>query len=164
MTNNDIIVDVAKGYIGQREKNANTGFIDPDFQEEMKKIGWYTGASWCAYFTKLVWSKGNQLAKYMSGGAVTTYKALDLSKEYKITATPERGALVVWRMYKDGLKLNNGHTGIVIGLNGDGTFTTIEGNTNNMGGREGVEVAEKIRKYEWTKKNGLRLLGFVNPI
>lgn len=164
MTNNDIIVDVAKKYIGQREKKSNAGFLDPDFEKEMVNIGWYKGASWCAYFTKLVWSKGNQLHKYMSGGAVATYKALDLSKEYNITATPERGALVIWRNYKDGIKQNTGHSGIVTSLNADGTFNTIEGNTSTMGGREGILVDERVRKYEWTKKNGLRLLGFVNPI
>jgi hypothetical protein len=37
------------------------------------------------------------------------------------------------------------HTGIVIGV-GPGTVTTIEGNTNEAGSREGVEVSRRVRE------------------
>lgn len=38
-----------------------------------------------------------------------------------------------------------GHTGIVQSINADGTINTIEGNTNDTGSREGIEVDKKIR-------------------
>ena len=42
-------------------------------------------------------------------------------------------------------------------------FTTIDGNSNSSGGREGIEVAEKTRKYNFNSNNGLRLIGFIKP-
>jgi hypothetical protein len=39
-----------------------------------------------------------------------------------------------------------GHTGIIESVNADGSFNTIEGNTNNNGSREGIAVERKIRK------------------
>lgn len=164
MKNNQQIVDLALKYVGQKEINGNKGFLNPDFEKEMIANGWYKGAPWCAFFTKLIWSKANQIVKYMNGGAVSTYKALDNSDEYKVTATPQIGALVIWRSYKNGVKLNTGHAGIVTALNPDNTFNTVEGNTTDKGGREGIMVATRIRHYEWKRENGLRLLGFVNPL
>lgn len=38
-----------------------------------------------------------------------------------------------------------GHTGIVEKVNADGSLGTIEGNTNDTGGREGYEVARRVR-------------------
>lgn len=38
-----------------------------------------------------------------------------------------------------------GHTGIVESVNADGSINTIEGNTNDTGSREGVEVDRKVR-------------------
>jgi hypothetical protein len=40
-------------------------------------------------------------------------------------------------------------------------FMSIEGNTNSNGGREGIEVAEKARDYNFYDKNGLCLKGFI---
>jgi hypothetical protein len=55
-----------------------------------------------------------------------------------------------------------GHAGIVKEIN-ETSFTTIEGNGNQSGGREGIEVASLNRSYSFNNKNGLKLLGFVHP-
>ena len=44
---------------------------------------------------------------------------------------------------------------------GDAWIKTIEGNTNDQGGREGIEVARKRRMYAWTNGPGLNLIGFI---
>jgi hypothetical protein len=50
---------------------------------------------------------------------------------------------------------------VVVGFNDLG-FTTVEGNTNASGGREGIEVALKKRSYKFYEPNGLQLMGFIN--
>jgi hypothetical protein len=68
--------------------------------------------------------------------------------------------MVIWRLYRDGEPTWDGHAGVVKSV-GYGNFTTIEGNTNSLGGTEGFEVAEKTRTIDYTVKNGLRLIGFI---
>lgn len=48
------IVEVAKSYVGQEEISGNMGFKDFDFNKQMKAVGFYLGAPWCAFFAKLV--------------------------------------------------------------------------------------------------------------
>ena len=158
------IVKTALSYVGQREVPGNKGFDDPAFEIKMKQQGWPVLAPWCAFFAKLVWSECGQKTKLMNGSSVRTYVNLDQSEYYSKTTKPDEGALVVWRSYKDGKKLSTGHIGIVTRVNYDGTFETVEGNTTDKGGREGIMVATRIRHYEWNRDNGLRLLGFINPI
>jgi hypothetical protein len=55
-----------------------------------------------------------------------------------------------------------GHAGVVVEAH-DNYFKSVEGNTNDAGGREGYIVAEKRRYYTFDVDNGLRLLGFVHP-
>jgi len=46
------------------------------------------------------------------------------------------------------------------------TYTTVEGNTTERGGRDGVIVAQRHRvlsKEAWKTTNGLRLMGFCYP-
>jgi surface antigen len=163
MSNSEQIVSIAKTYIGKKEISGNKGFLDKIFEAEMKANGWYMGAPWCAFFVRTIWSKCNQKVKYINGSAVRSYKALDESAEYEKSAVPKIGALVVWRSYKNGKPLSTGHVGIVTSVSSD-SFETIEGNTTDKGGREGIMVATRIRHYEWNRVNGLRLLGFINPI
>jgi hypothetical protein len=62
---------------------------------------------------------------------------------------------------KKGKAQTTGHVAVVVGFN-DLEFTTIEGNTNASGGREGVEVALKKRSYKFYNPDGLQLMGFIN--
>jgi len=41
-----------------------------------------------------------------------------------------------------------GHTGLVQSIGADGYLHTIEGNTNDTGSREGIEVTKKIRSNQ----------------
>lgn len=162
---NEQIVETAKKYIGKTEKPNNSGFTDATFEKRMADTGWLKGNSWCAYFCELVWKeayKGNpfltEINKLFSGSATATYKNFDVAK-WPVGKTPKPGALAVWR-HGNGWQ---GHIGIVIENNGD-TFKTIEGNTNDKGGREGYIVAVKKRTLVTPySAKGLNLIGFIYP-
>jgi CHAP domain len=168
------IITTASKFIGEKEIKDNSGFINPEFQKAMEAIGWEKGEPWCASFAKLVWLKsykGNtarllELNFNFSKSAVETYRNFDKSdwKTQNPDGTPikipQEGALAVWRMGRS----SAGHIGIVAKVVSQTEFETIEGNTDSMGGREGIEVAYKrrfvTRQYSL---NSLNLLGFILP-
>lgn len=165
---NNIIKNVAISYVGEQEISGNKGFLNVEFQNKMKNVGWQQSQAWCAYFAELVWKEAykdkpeiiKQLNILFSASATATYKNFDLDKNYKVSNKPEIGSLAVWRY---GISWK-GHIGIVSEIHST-HFMCIEGNTNDEGGREGIEVAIKRRKFDFTiKEKGLNLIGFVIPI
>jgi surface antigen len=159
------IAEIAKSYLGQKEISGNKGFIDPSFDVKMKQVGFYKGAPWCAFFTRLVWKEGGQDVKLMNGSAWKTALNLQLA-DYEWSAKPKVGALVVWRSFRGGNPLATGHIGIVTDIKNDIEYSTVEGNTTDKGGREGIMVALRHRhltKDKFTTRDGLRLMGFVYP-
>jgi hypothetical protein len=85
-------------------------------------------------------------------------------------ATPEVGDLVFFDFPGDGVDRIS-HIGIVVRDNGDGTVTTIEGNTSpdkKGDQRNGGEVCQKKRAYK-KKNNGIKpalpvfIVGFGKP-
>ena len=72
--------------------------------------------------------------------------------------------LLIWQKYKNGVATAYGHAAIVEYWNESFVFT-VDGNTNDKGGREGYIVADdKKRSRSFTKrKNGLVLKGFIHP-
>jgi hypothetical protein len=169
----DNIIQSALSFLGQEETDGNSGFINPEFQAEMQRVGWQKGEAWCATFAELVFSKAYQgspllteLEKLFSKSAVQTYLNFDKSdwKTQNENGTPIMvpvvGALAVWRMGNS----SAGHIGVVVNVISPTEFETVEGNTNDDGSREGVEVAIKKRKVTYGMlKNRLNLLGFVYP-
>lgn len=168
MSLTDDIVSIAKSYVGQEEVKENQGFKDPGFLTKMKAVGWYVGAPWCAFLAKLIWQDAftkddtvglPKLHTYMNGSALDTYHNFTKSAEFHVSTQPEVGAMVVW---KEG-NGPSGHAGIVIGV-GATTVTTVEGNTNTNGSREGYLAAIKTRSLNLPfQAAGLNLVGFVHP-
>lgn len=161
------VVEIARKYIGQKETINNSGFKDYDFEDRMEKVGWKQGQAWCCYFTELVWKEAypekQDLDKLFSGGAVATYTNFAKDPDYICDKIPEPGAVVIWQYYKNSVPHWTGHAGIVVSSDGLNIYT-IEGNTNSQGGREGIEVSEKIRSLDFVpKQNGLVLKGFIKP-
>lgn len=161
----EIIKQTALKYVGETEKPNNSGFNDAEFEKRMADTGWIKGSSWCAYFTELVWTESYkdspllpEIKKLFSGSATATYKNFDIAK-WQVGTIPKVGALAVWR-HGSGWQ---GHIGIVIEDNGL-SFKTVEGNTNDKGGREGyiVAVKNRVTKAKYLP-NGLNLIGFVYP-
>jgi hypothetical protein len=160
----DKIKEVALKYIGKTEKPNNSGFKDADFEKRMKDTGWDKGMAWCSFFTELVWKEAYtgtptlaEINKLFSGSATATYKNFDLAK-WEVGKTPKVGALAVWR-HGNGWQ---GHIGIVVDVINDKSFKSVEGNTNDKGGREGYIVAIKNRVTNAVyQPKGLNLIGFV---
>lgn len=171
MNINEIIVETALKYVGQKEIKNNSGFIDFDFWQKMKNVGFNNGWAWCALFTELVWKEAYQIYNpimfeeidnLFSESATKTYNNF---KKYGWTVNKiaEPGSLIIWQYYEENKPTWKGHAGIVKLLANE-FIHTIEGNTNLAGHREGDQVAEKIRKYNFNPvQKGLVLLGFIHP-
>lgn len=164
----DKIIETAKKYIGKREEPNNSGFKDKEFEKRMSEVGWQKGHAWCCYFCELVWKEAYnddkktvaEINKLFNASATATYKNFELSNNWILSNKPVPGALAVWRQGVDW----RGHIGIVTELVDKNTFRTIEGNTNDSGGREGIEVARKMRFLNQPfKPKGLNLVGFICP-
>jgi hypothetical protein len=168
------IIETANAYLGNEETPNNSGFKNPDFEAEMREAGWEPGEAWCASFTKLVFKKAYQdqpdiqaeIERLFSKSATKTHANFDASDwktrnpDGSMIMKPAEGALVVWRMGKSWA----GHIGIVTKRISDTEFETIEGNTNEEGGREGIEVAYKRRFVTREfKPKGLNPIGFILP-
>ena len=151
----DKVLEVASRYIGQREIPPNKGFMDPAFEKDMLAIGWQKGWPWCASFVRLVYltalkelGAGDGFITLIGGSlkhsAVVTYNMCRLDKHFTISLTPSPGGIIVWST-----GAGHGHEGLCERLNDNPGkwMTTIEGNTNDKGSREGEVCAEKQRVY-----------------
>lgn len=165
----DLIVSIAKKYIGQEELPQNSGFKNSWFQNLMAKVGWVKYQSWCAYFSEMVYIEAfSQLdpagvpliKKYANGSSLQTYFNFQKSKEFHVQTHPALGGLVCFREGNG----TSGHEGIVTSV-GDKGFYFISGNTSVAGSREGTTVLNKFRSLDLPfNPNGLNLLGFVSPL
>jgi hypothetical protein len=159
------VIDIAAKYIGETEKPGNMGFTDEDFELKMKSVGFQKSHAWCAYFAELCFKeafpeKYTELDALFSAGTVQTFKNFRNSA-YLIGNIPHAGDLVIWQTMKDGKPQTTGHAGIVSEVVSNTDFWSIEGNTNDGGGREGYIVAKKARRVIPNVTNGLKILGFI---
>jgi len=165
-----IIKAKAISFIGQEEILGNLGFKDSEFQDYMETVGWEEAQAWCAYFAELVWKLAyaeidstyiNILDKLFSGSAVATYGNFSKS-DFGTSMEAGIGDVVIWQKYKHGKPHWSGHAGIVVDIINDDTYKTVEGNTNDKGGREGYIVSEK--ECDYNNRGTLRLKGFIKPL
>lgn len=169
MSKANTIISIAGSYIGIKEKTGNSGFQNALFEVKMKQIGFYKGAPWCAFFTKLVLSEayaGNPALKaivnsYCTGGAQDTLKRMTANGTFAVGSVPKPGAVVIWQLGSG----SSGHAGIVEEVDlANNVMTTIEGNTNADGGREGNVVARKFRTVNRAfRADGLNVKGYIYP-
>lgn len=160
------VIAAARSIIGKKEIPGNNGFKDPVFEKRMKDVGWNKGESWCAYTAELIWKAAftpdhplyQEIDKLFSGSAIKTFSNFKASPHFETGTIPRYGALSIFRHGKGWM----GHAGVVVPVINIDSFHNVEGNTNASGGREGIEVAEKVRKLnEAFKPDGLNLEGFV---
>jgi hypothetical protein len=149
------ILTVARRYLGIQEspKGSNRG---PYIDEFIKFTGLQPPQPWCAAFVSYVihkaadelgiptdWPKTAstpQILRYgkQSGKLITR-------QEIQLGAKPQPGD--VFLLYYPALN-RVAHTGFVERVLPLGVITTIEGNTNDQGGREGYKVARRIRRLK----------------
>ena len=165
MNKSDILIRAACKFYGEHEILGNLGFENPVFQAIMERTGWKPPESWCAYFVEAVLRDAGfeSQASVISGSAVQTFKNCKASMLFRVHSIPGNGDIVIWQDYINGIASWSGHAGIVIGM-GKGMIATIEGNTNAEGGREGIEVAVKVRDPAYVPQTGLRVLGFISLV
>lgn len=135
-----VLISVAKSQVGNTEIPLGSNW-GTHVKKYLLSVGINFPASWCMAFVYWCLDQAcrtqgiiNDFPK--TGGVL---KFLQLIDKSKIVITPQPGDIFIMD-YGKGL----GHTGIVIKT--DGTFIyTIEGNTNDSGSREGIEVCYKQR-------------------
>lgn len=159
------IVEIAKQYIGKKEKPGNTGFVDPQMETDMRAVGWQPGWAWCSSYIEMVlWKAYPNRIKELSGlfvpSAVNTFRNLRKAG-YKDSMVPTVGSFVFWQRMKDGVGQWTGHAGIVVEVISDKEFKSVEGNTNGAGSREGDGVYLKTRVVNPNVQDGLKIIGFV---
>jgi hypothetical protein len=143
-------------------------------KENETKYGKFTKANflpWCGSY--VMWC-ANQVGLTIPNVVSTLAgaKAFQKNKKWQdaAEATPEAGDLVFFDFNKGGNAVE--HIGIVIRDNGDGTVTTIEGNTSSDkkgDQRNGGEVCLKTRAYLVKNRGKLKpslpvfIVGFGKP-
>jgi surface antigen len=137
------IVEIAKAELGLIEGPKEN-------QTKYQKIN----QPWCGAFVNWVFKEvGVKIPNCVSTLAGATAFKKNKAWQDAETATPQVGDCVFFDFPHDGIDRIS-HIGIVIKVNGDGTVTTIEGNTapDKKGDqRNGGQVCQKVRAYK--KKN-----------
>lgn len=127
---------VAKTQLCKKEKPLGSNWGHP-VQDYLAAVGINFPASWCMAFVYWCCKQAGVTGLYKSGGVLKTWH--NTPKKYRVYQDPQPGDIFIMDKGK-GL----GHCGFVI--RADGTFIyTIEGNTNDTGSREGIEVASLQR-------------------
>ncbi|MNK47610.1 CHAP domain protein [compost metagenome] len=168
MTRVEKIIAYSSWYDGRQEISGNKGFKDKAFEKEMKSVGWYVGAPWCAFFTKLILKKAYAdnkelqavILKCCNGSAKQTADNLKASGVFEFGTEPKPGALVIWLNGKGPA----GHAGLVKSVDTkNNTMYNVEGNTNNTGNRDGEVVnAHKPRTISRPfQANGLNIYLYI---
>jgi len=174
----EAVVVFARAHVGYKENPGNMGFKDKVFDTLMRQVGFENTWAWCSLFAELCWSYPVYDNKYevfvslsdnFSANAVKTCENFEKDGtglfEVFVDAIPEPGDIVIWEKRRGGVPVKKdiwtiGHAGIIETAS-TLSFVSIEGNSNNKGGREGIEVSRKIRSYSWKEKDGLALKGFI---
>jgi len=122
--------------VGVRESGgANRG---PWVERFLRSVGLGGGYSWCAAFAHWCLKEAGA-TRLPRGAAAVRNWAADAKRTGYLIDEPKRGCLFYW-LDKNQL----GHIGFVIDVEGS-RFRTIEGNTNEVGSREGDGVYRKRR-------------------
>jgi hypothetical protein len=157
---------IAKKYIGKTEKPGNMGFNDAEFEKKMVAVGFQKTHAWCCYFAELVFKeafpeKSAVLDKLFSASCVKTFQNFE-EAGYVIHKLPKENTLCIMQMFVNGVGQSTGHATVCGPVKPDKwRFDSVEGNTNDIGGREGYIVAERIRKTIKDVDNGLKVIGFI---
>lgn len=143
-----------------KETGNNSGWTDPDFQQEMKNHGWAKGFAWCAIFTKYIWDRFNITSTNQKNHKDISINVMQTYNRFKSISTLnpeglEPGSLVIWQSKKNA---TSGHIGIYLGSLDNETIVTLEGNTDADGSREGDGIYIKKRIF---KNCGFTFKGFI---
>ena len=129
---------IAISQLGQHENPLGSNWGKP-VQDYLKSVGITFPASWCMAFVYWCFDQvsngSNPLVK--TGGVMRAWREAD--KKYRVVGDPQPGDVFIMDFGK-GL----GHTGFVEKVDANFIYT-IDGNTNDSGSREGIEVCRRQR-------------------
>lgn len=158
----DLIVAEATKWVGVREHGYNKGKEVEMFQKAVD--GKASGEAWCMaavqYWCRRVYATlialgyiapDRDFPMYGSEHCLTVWNKTPEKYRSKVGG---RGMIPIWRHGKT----TNGHTGIAKD-SGKVSFTTVEGNTNDAGSREGDGVYAKKRLMVG---GSMSLVGFID--
>ena len=166
------LIHQASLFIGVHEIGHNSGIMVRKFQS---KIGRAQNEPWCMSFVQymvgsiddlfyaLVGANHKATRLYPSEHVLTVWEKTP--SEFKCCDNPQVGDIVIWSRDTTSKSFKPGHTGLVMEVHGDGTITTIEGNTSQDGEivREGEGVYRKTRRIDPRKQGIFNLEGFISP-
>lgn len=176
------ILRVASDFLNLKETANNAAWDNPDtagqdaagteLRRLLETTGWQAGWPYCMAFCKAIYMQAYRnlgappevlrlIAQRFTPSVMISYKNIGAFAQNK---TPIAGSIFFMQKGDTG----TGHAGLVV-LPGQVNFSTIEGNTSPSPGsaqadREGDGVYKKVRSLDFTKKPGLWLRGFLNPM
>lgn len=176
------ILRVASEFLNLKETANNAAWDNPDtagldaaglaLRRMLETTGWQAGWPYCMAFCKAVYMEAYKnlgappevlrlIAQRFTPSVMISYKNIGPFAQQKV---PIAGSIFFMQKGEGG----TGHAGLVV-LPGQVNFSTIEGNTSPSPGsaqadREGDGVYKKVRSLDFTKKSGLWLRGFLNPM
>lgn len=173
----DEIIKVASQFVNLYEVKPNSQWSEKEKSNQliglMENCGWQKGWPYCASFCEAVWKTAYKncnaspeilglITKNLTPSTLISYnnfKKLDL-----VSKEPSPGSIFFMRKGQT----EQGHAGIVVEVNDDGTIITIEGNTSPSptsaaADREGDGIYKKTRKLKFQPTSGLYLIGFLPP-
>lgn len=136
-------LQIALSYEGKEEvpRNSNAG---PFVEACLKLVGLGKGFSWCQAFVYRCFNEaGTNPVPKTAGVLDCWHKANPVQKYIKQIATAANITPGSQFIYDHGKGM--GHTGIVVEMHADGSFTTIEGNTDPAGSSNGYGVFKRTR-------------------
>jgi surface antigen len=142
MTTVDEVVAQAERWLGTTEQPMGSNRV-PGITD------WYgIKGPWCAMFvSRVFFDAGLPLpASIPKGFAYTPAGAAWFRRQGRwVVTAPKRGYVVFFDFPGDSVNRIS-HVGIVSGVRADGSVETIEGNTDERGGRTGGKVMRRLRK------------------
>ncbi len=156
-------LEQAQSQLGVQEepRGSNSG---PVVNEYLKAAGLRPGFAWCQALVYWCYQKAATLCAAVNPVVKTAGVLYCWNRTSEHRKIPRQDALKNPALLQPGMQFillfgrATGHTGIVEKVDvKEGTYTTIEGNSNTDGSREGYEVVRHVRKL--TDAN---LQGFIN--
>src|SRR5688572_18475703 len=107
------IIEVAKTFVGKKEKPKNSGFEDPELEKKMIAAGWKAPWPYCILGVKMCAleaepSRKDEFNKLFDPNCQRTFDNFK-NAGFKITMRPEPGTLVIWSQWVDGVLQTTGH-------------------------------------------------------
>lgn len=135
------IISIAKAEVGYLEGRSSNGSWNNQqkYSPQVPGLEWSQNQPWCATFVAWCAMKAGLASLYPRTASCDVGMAW-FRDQGRWSEYPAVGAQVFFGSYADSV-----HTGLVIGYDAD-TITTIEGNTNDSGSREGNGVYLKRRQ------------------